>query len=73
VHILNQAEGGVAPLQTFIKTINYSHLMPTRYNLADVDLKTTVSSESVENSEAKKASNKVSCLLALCWPPPLGM
>ena len=46
-------------LQTFIKTINYSHMMPTRYNLAEVDLKNTVTTEALENSEAKKSANKV--------------
>lgn len=46
-------------MQTFIKTINYSHLMPTRYNLADVDLKGTVSGEALENASAKKSANQV--------------
>lgn len=45
--------------QTFIKTINYQHLMPTRYNLADVDLKKHVNAEVLENPEQKKAANKV--------------
>merc|ERR1712036_197274 len=45
-------------IKTFIKTINYSHMMPTRYNLADVDLKSSVTPEVNENSEAKKAANK---------------
>lgn len=46
-------------MQTFIKTMNYTHLMPTRYNLSDVDLKKVVASDALENSEKKLAANKV--------------
>jgi hypothetical protein len=53
-------------LQTFIKTINYSHLMPTRYNL-DVDLKTVVSGEVLESAAAKKDANKVLVSTWLSW------
>lgn len=34
-------------------------MMPTRYNLADVDLKGTIPSDVNDNSEAKKSANKV--------------
>jgi Ribosomal L27e protein family len=61
VHALRTAASNYRSVrvQTFIKTINYSHMMPTRYNLADVDLKSTITSEVNENSEAKKTANKV--------------
>lgn len=43
--------------QTFIKTVNYNHLMPTRYTL-DVDLKATVTPDVLENSTKKVAARK---------------
>lgn len=43
--------------QTFIKTVNYNHLMPTRYTL-DVDFK-GVTGEVLENSTKKVEANKV--------------
>ena len=36
-------------VKTFIKTVNYNHLMPTRYTL-DVDLKATVTPDALENA-----------------------
>eukprot|EP00892_Ulva_mutabilis_P007248 jgi/Ulvmu1/4896/UM020_0182.1 len=45
-------------LKTFIKTVNYTHLMPTRYNLTDVDLKKVISAETTDNAEKKKEANK---------------
>ncbi|GMH40918.1 hypothetical protein BSKO_08822 [Bryopsis sp. KO-2023] len=44
-------------LKTFIKVVNYNQLMPTRYTL-DMDLKTEVTPESLENSTAKKEARK---------------
>ena len=44
--------------QAFVKTVNYNHMMPTRYTL-DVDLKTVVSSEALENSTKKVEAKKV--------------
>merc|ERR1712216_375053 len=35
--------------KTFIKNVNYSHLMPTRYTL-DVDLKNVVTSDALDNA-----------------------
>lgn len=49
-------------MQTFIKTVNYSHLMPTRYNLMDVNLGNLVGPDALENSEAKKSANIVRSL-----------
>lgn len=47
------------PLQAFIKTVNYQHMMPTRYTL-DVDLKSVVSTwGDVENSSAREEARKV--------------
>ncbi|TPX48184.1 hypothetical protein SeMB42_g03099 [Synchytrium endobioticum] len=49
-------------VKTFIKTVNYNHLMPTRYNL-DIDLKTIVTTdvakEPSQRVEAKKNVRKL--------------
>ena len=45
-------------MQTFIKTVNYQHLMPTRYTL-EADLKGVVTAEAQENPTKKKESRKV--------------
>ena len=44
-------------VKTFIKTVNYNHLMPTRYSL-DVDLKATVTPDALENATKKTAARK---------------
>ena len=44
-------------VKTFIKTVNYNHLMPTRYTL-DVDLKATVTPDALENATKKTAARK---------------
>jgi large subunit ribosomal protein L27e len=44
--------------QTFIKVVNYQHMMPTRYQL-DVELKGVVSNESLENKTKKKDATAV--------------
>jgi len=46
-------------LQTFIKVANYQHMMPTRYTL-DVDLKSLITNEAVENSSKRTEARKVS-------------
>ena len=38
-------------------TVNYNHLMPTRYSL-DVDLKATVTPDALENATKKTAARK---------------
>lgn len=43
--------------QTFIKVVNYQHLMPTRYTL-EVDLKNVVGLDCVDNSTKKVEANK---------------
>jgi len=40
-------------VKPFVKVINYSHIMPTRYGL-DLDLKSVVTSETVYNDNASK-------------------
>ena len=49
-------------LKTFIKTVNYNHLMPTRYTL-DVDFK-AVTADVLENS-TKKVEARKECKKAL--------
>lgn len=45
-------------LKTFVKVVNYNHVMPTRYTL-DVELKGVVTPEAVDNSTAKVEARKV--------------
>ena len=44
--------------QTFIKVVNYQHMMPTRYTL-DVDLKAAVTQDVLDNSTKKQEARKV--------------
>lgn len=44
-------------VKTFIKVVNYQHIMPTRYNL-NVDLKNMVTNESIDNSTKRTEANK---------------
>ncbi|CAD7695140.1 unnamed protein product [Ostreobium quekettii] len=44
-------------IKTFIKLVNYNHMMPTRYAL-DVDLKNVVTSDAIENSTKKAEARK---------------
>lgn len=43
--------------QTFIKTVNYQHIMPTRYTL-EVELKGVVTADCIDNSTKKEEANK---------------
>ncbi len=45
-------------LKTFVKTVNYNHMMPTRYTL-DVDLKAVVTPDVSDNSTKKVEARKV--------------
>ena len=45
-------------VKTFIKTVNYNHLMPTRYTL-DVDLKSVVTTDVADNSTKRTEARKV--------------
>ena len=55
------AQSGLAALQTFLKVVNYQHLMPTRYTL-DVDLKSLVTADVVDNSTKRIEVRKVRSL-----------
>merc|ERR1712060_459533 len=44
-------------VKTFVKTVNYNHLMPTRYTL-DVDLNSVVTADALENATKKLAARK---------------
>ena len=44
--------------QTFVKTVNFQHMMPTRYTL-DVDLKNLVTPEALESATKKVEARKV--------------
>lgn len=39
--------------------MNYTHLMPTRYNLSDVDLKKVIAGDALDSAEKKLAAKKV--------------
>ncbi|KAI3428808.1 hypothetical protein D9Q98_007625 [Chlorella vulgaris] len=44
-------------MKTFIKTVNYQHIMPTRYTL-EVELKGVVTADCIDNSTKKEEANK---------------
>jgi large subunit ribosomal protein L27e len=44
-------------LKTFIKVVNYQHLLPTRYTL-DVELKGVVAADVLDNNTKKVEANK---------------
>jgi len=44
-------------IKPFVKVINYSHIMPTRYTL-DADLKAMVTPDAATNPTARKTSTK---------------
>jgi len=50
-------------IRPFIKAINYNHLLPTRYNLDNIDFKNIVSDESVLPSNRQKIKRKVKPIL----------
>ena len=43
-------------MKTFVKLVNYNHLMPTRYSL-DVDLKASITPDVVENATKRKGAS----------------
>ncbi|KAI8463449.1 MAG: ribosomal L27e protein family-domain-containing protein [Monoraphidium minutum] len=49
-------------LKTFVKVVNYQHMMPTRYQL-DVDLKAVITPDTLDNAtkkvEARKEAKKL--------------
>eukprot|EP01122_Echinamoeba_exundans_P000007 TRINITY_DN10003_c0_g1_i1.p1 TRINITY_DN10003_c0_g1~~TRINITY_DN10003_c0_g1_i1.p1 ORF type:complete len:134 (-),score=46.85 TRINITY_DN10003_c0_g1_i1:352-753(-) len=50
-------------VRPFIKVVNYNHLMPTRYNLENLELKGVVDEHSVQADKKKKSKNKLRTLL----------
>jgi len=43
-------------VKTFVKTVNFNHMMPTRYGL-DLDLKNVVTTESLVHDQLKKRND----------------
>jgi large subunit ribosomal protein L27e len=42
-------------VKPFVKTVNYNHIMPTRYTVAtDIDLKNVVNEDKLSNKETRK-------------------
>lgn len=42
-------------VRAFVKTVNYNHIMPTRYMVAtDFDLKNVVTEDKLSNKETRK-------------------
>ena len=57
--------------QTFIKAVNYQHIMPTRYTL-DLDLKNAVPTDVLDNPDRKDDARRVShpsFCYKFCIPP----
>lgn len=50
-------DGSVCLFQAFIKTVNYNHLMPTRYVL-DLDLKAAVTMDALDSTTKRVAAGK---------------
>merc|ERR1711920_233041 len=42
-------------MRTFVKLVNYNHLMPTRYSL-DVDLKSFITPDVIDNATKRKSA-----------------
>lgn len=46
-------------VKAFVKTVNYNHIMPTRYMVAtDFDLKTVVTDEKLSNKDTRKQAKR---------------
>jgi large subunit ribosomal protein L27e len=46
-------------VKPFVKIVNYNHLLPTRYLVAnDIDLKTVVSEEKLATKETRKQAKQ---------------
>lgn len=52
-------------MQTTIKVVNYTHLMPTRYTL-DVDLRTLFTNDVLKERKLQKDTSQVRQCTALC-------
>lgn len=45
-------------IKPFVKYINYNHIMPTRYNVNDLDVKSCVNPESMQKADTRTSSRK---------------
>lgn len=50
-------------VRPFIKAVNYTHLMPTRYNLDDIDFKNIVGDDAILPAKRQKIKRKVKPIL----------
>ena len=49
-------------IKPFLKVINYNHIMPTRYALKDVSLRSTVGPDALEKGKRKEVKKQVKAL-----------
>jgi large subunit ribosomal protein L27e len=45
-------------VKPFVKFVNFNHIMPTRYTISDLDLKSLVTSEAMKKADSKKTARK---------------
>jgi len=45
-------------IKPFVKFVNYNHIMPTRYTVSDIDLKTAVTSAALKKLDTKEETKK---------------
>merc|ERR1719453_1321277 len=45
-------------IKPFLKYVNYNHIMPTRYNVVDLDLKTIVTPSAMKKIDSKEEARK---------------
>lgn len=64
------ADVSIGRTQTFVKVVNYQHIMPTRYTL-DVDLKGVVPHDAAENSTKRLEARKVPSPTPVIFYPPI--
>lgn len=50
-------------VRPFIKAVNYNHLMPTRYNLDDIDFKNVVGDDATDPAKRQKIKRKIKPVL----------
>merc|ERR1712137_1040653 len=45
-------------IKPFLKYVNYQHIMPTRYMVSDIDLRTAVTAPAMKKADTKVAAKK---------------
>ena len=45
-------------IKPFVKYVNFNHIMPTRYTVSDIDLKSIVSAEAMKKSDTRTDTRK---------------